>query len=266
MIHKIIEMEGAKAYTYFLDSSKEMRPLEKRPTIIICPGGGYQFTSDREAEPIAMQIMAMGYHAVILRYSVSPERYPKQLLQLGSLMKYLKENAKEFHIDPNLIFVMGFSAGGHLAASYGVFWDKDEPWDQIGASSKELKPAGLILCYPVITSGEYAHDSSFEHLLGERYEELKDMMSLENQVTKHTPPTFMWHTITDNLVPVENSLLFFAALQKAGVNAEMHIYPCGAHGLALANYETSSMLGSGAQKECQSWIGLLKTWLEYICG
>ena len=266
MIHKMIEVEGAKAYTYFWDSSKEMRPHEKRPAVIICPGGGYGFTSDREAEPIAMQVMAMGYQAVVLRYSVAPERYPKQLLQLGSLMKHLKENAKEYHIDSDLIFVMGFSAGGHLAASYGVFWDKEEPWNQIGLSSKELRPAGLILCYPVITSGEYAHEGSFLNLLGDRYEELKDMMSLEHQVTKHTPPAFIWHTITDNLVPVENSMMFFSALQKAGVNAELHIYPVGAHGLALANYETSSMLGSGAQKECQSWVGLLKTWLEYMCG
>ena len=266
MIHKMIEVEGAKAYTYFWDSSKEMRPHEKRPAVIICPGGGYGFTSDREAEPIAMQVMAMGYQAVVLRYSVAPERYPKQLLQLGSLMKHLKENAKEYHIDPDLIFVMGFSAGGHLAASYGVVWDKEEPWNQIDARSKELRPAGLILCYPVITSGEYAHEGSFLNLLGDRYEELKDMMSLEHQVTKHTPPAFIWHTITDNLVPVENSMMFCSALQIAGVNAELHIYPVGAHGLALANYETSSMLGSGAQKECQSWVGLLKTWLEYMCG
>lgn len=266
MIHKIIEVEGAKAYTYFLDSSKEMRPHEKRPTVIICPGGGYRFTSDREAEPIAMQIMAMGYHAVILRYSVAPERYPKQLLQLGSLMKHLKENAKEYHIDTNCIFVMGFSAGGHLAASYGVFWDKDEPWDQIGASYRDLKPAGLILCYPVISSGEYAHHDSFHNLLGDQYDELKDLMSLEYQVTKYTPPSFIWHTVTDNLVPVENSLLFFSSLKEMGVPVELHLYPCGAHGLALANYETSNALGGAVQKECQSWIGLLKNWLESMCG
>lgn len=266
MLHKVIEVEGAKAYTYFWDSSKEMRPHEKRPTIIVCPGGGYKFTSDREAEPIAMQLMAMGYQAVVLRYSVAPVRYPQQLLQLGSLMKHLKENAKEYHIDPSCIFVMGFSAGGHLAASYGVFWDKDEPWDQIGASYKDLKPAGIILSYPVITSGEYAHHDSFHNLLGERYDELKDLMSLEKQVTKYMPPTFIWHTFTDNLVPVENSMLFFSALRKAGVESELHIYPHGAHGLALANYETSNALGGGMQKECQSWVGLLKTWLEYMCG
>ena len=265
MLHKIIEVEGAKAYTYFWDSSKEMRPLEKRPAIIVCPGGGYKFTSDREAEPIAMQLMAMGYQAIVLRYSVAPVRYPQQLLQLGSLMKHLKENAREYHIDPKKIFVMGFSAGGHLAASYGVFWHKQEPWNQIGLSQKDLKPAGIILSYPVITSGDYAHHDSFHNLLGERYDELKNLMSLEKQVTKYMPPTFIWHTFTDNLVPVENSLFFFYALRREGVEAELHIYPRGAHGLALANYETSNALGGGMQKECESWMGLLKTWLEYMC-
>lgn len=265
MLHKIIELEGAKAYTYFWDSSKEMRPFEKRPVVVVCPGGGYGFTSDREAEPIALKFMAMGYHAVVLRYSVAPERYPKQLLQLGSLIKHIKEHAEEYHADPNKIFVSGFSAGGHLAASYGVFWEKEELWKEIGASKKDVKPAGLILSYPVITSGEYAHHDSFKNLLGHQYEELKEMMSLEKQVTKNTPPTFLWHTFTDNLVPVENSLLFFSALRKEGVPCEMHIYPCGDHGLALANKETGNAQGGGMQKECESWISLVETWLNWMC-
>lgn len=265
MLHKILEIEGAKAYTYFWDSSKEMRPFEKRPVIVICPGGGYGFTSDREAEPIAMRFMAMGYHAVVLRYSVAPERYPKQLLQLGSLVKYIKDNAEEYHVDPEKIFVMGFSAGGHLAASYGVFWDKEEPWNEIGIAKEDLKPAGLILSYPVITSGEYAHHGSFHNLLGERYEELKEMMSLEKQVSKNTPPTFLWHTFTDGGVPVENSVFFFQALRKCGVPTEMHIYPCGGHGLSLADKETSDESGNDVQKECQSWVSLAQTWLEFMC-
>ena len=242
-----------------------MRPLEKRPVIVVCPGVGYEFTSDREAEPIAIKFSAMGYHAVVLRYFVAPDRYPTQLLQLGSLVKYLKQNAEEYHVDPEKIFIAGFSAGGHLAASYGVFWDKEEPWNQIGATNEELKPAGLILNYPVITSGEYAHHGSFQNLLGERYEELKEFMSLEKQVSKNTPPTFMWHTFTDTTVPVENSMLFFSALRKCGVPTEMHIYPCGGHGLSLANRETSNEQGTAIQKECQSWISLVEIWLESMC-
>ena len=265
MVHKELEIRGAKAYTYFWENSKEMRPFEKRPVVVICPGGGYGFTSDREADPIAVRFMAMGYHAVVLRYSVAPERYPTQLLQLGTLVKYLKDHAKEYHIDAKKIFIAGFSAGGHLAASYGVFWDKEEPWNQIGATKSDLKPAGLILSYPVITSGEYAHHGSFQNLLGDCYEELKGQMSLENQVSKNTPPVFMWHTFTDNLVPVENSIMFFQALRKQNIATEMHIYPCGVHGLALADYETSNALGGGMQKECETWIPLVKTWLENMC-
>ena len=170
MLHKLLEIEGAKAYTYFWDSSKEMTPMKKRPAIVICPGGGYSFTSDREAEPIAMQFMAMGYQVVVLRYSVAPVRYPKQLFQLGSLVKHIKEHAEEYHVDSEKIFIAGFSAGGHLAASYGVFWDREEFWKEMGLEETDLKPAGLILSYPVITSGEYAHHDSFHNLLGERYE------------------------------------------------------------------------------------------------
>lgn len=266
MLHKVLEIEGAKAYTYFWDSSKEMRPFEKRPVIVICPGGGYGFTSDREAEPIALRFMSMGYHTVVLRYSVAPERYPKQLLQLGSLVKHIKDNAEEYHVNPDKIFVAGFSAGGHLAASYGVFWDKEDLWNEIGATKKDLKPAGLILSYPVITSGEYAHHDSFKNLLGERYEELKDKMSLEKQVSENTPPTFLWHTFTDDAVPVDNSLLFFRALKKYGVPTELHIYPCGRHGLALADKETSNVLGDDVQKECQSWVSLAQTWLDSMCN
>ena len=128
MIYKKVEIkvegyqEIADLYTYILDNSVEMRPNRKRPVIVICPGGGYTMTSDREAEPIAMQYLARGYHAVILRYSVAPARYPLALLQLAKSVAYLREHAEEFHIDTAKIILQGFSAGAHLAASLGVFW------------------------------------------------------------------------------------------------------------------------------------------------
>ena len=123
MIYKKIEIkvdgykETADLYTYFLDNSIEMNINRKRPVVVICPGGGYTMTSDREAEPIAMQYLAKGYHSVILRYSVEPARYPLALLQLAKSVAFLRENAAEFHIDTNKIVIQGFSAGGHLAAS-----------------------------------------------------------------------------------------------------------------------------------------------------
>lgn len=272
MIHKKIEIKahGMEAvgnlYTYFLDSSIEMRPNEKRPVILMCPGGGYEMTSDREAEPMAMQFLAMGYHVAILRYSVCPVRYPAALLQVAESVLYLKEHADEYHIDPEKIVVQGCSAGGHLAANYGIAWNSPFLTKLMGMENdpERLCVAGLLLCYPVITSGEKAHEESFRNLLGEQYEEKKEELSLENQVTPDTPPTFLWHTATDETVPVENSLYFFQACLQQGVSAELHIYPVGGHGLSLANEETCRANGIGVQKECQSWIGLAQAWLEEI--
>lgn len=272
MIHKKIEIKarGMEAvgnlYTYFLDSSIEMRPNEKRPVILMCPGGGYEMTSDREAEPMAMQFLAMGYHVAVLRYSVCPVRYPAALLQVAESVLYLKEHANEYHIDPEKIVVQGCSAGGHLAANYGIAWNSPFLTKLMGMENdpEQLCVAGLLLCYPVITSGEKAHEESFRNLLGEQYEEKKEELSLENQVTPDTPPTFLWHTATDETVPVENSLYFFQACLQQGVSAELHIYPVGGHGLSLANEETCRANGIGVQKECQSWIGLAQTWLEEI--
>lgn len=272
MIHKKIEIKarGMEAvgnlYTYFLDSSIEMRPNEKRPVILMCPGGGYEMTSDREAEPMAMQFLAMGYHVAILRYSVCPVRYPAALLQVAESVLYLKEHADEYHIDPEKIVVQGCSAGGHLAANYGIAWNSQFLTKLMGMENdpERLCVAGLLLCYPVITSGEKAHEESFRNLLGEQYEEKKEELSLENQVTPDTPPTFLWHTATDETVPVENSLYFFQSCLQQGVSAELHIYPVGGHGLSLANEETCRANGIGVQKECQSWISLAQTWLEEI--
>ena len=272
MIHIKIEIKASgmeavgNLYTYFLDSSIEMRPNEKRPVILMCPGGGYEMTSDREAEPMAMQFLAMGYHVAILRYSVCPVRYPAALLQVAESVLYLKEHTDEYHIDPEKIVVQGCSAGGHLAANYGIAWNSPFLTKLMGMENdpEQLCVAGLLLCYPVITSGEKAHEESFRNLLGEQYEEKKDELSLENQVTPDTPPTFLWHTATDETVPVENSLYFFQACLQQGVSAELHIYPVGGHGLSLANEETCRANGIGVQKECQSWIGLAQTWLEEI--
>lgn len=268
MRHELIEItvpgyeEKAKLYTYFLDNSPEMYPNRVRPVVVICPGGGYGFTSDREAEPIAMRFLAKGYHAVVLRYSVAPVEYPVALLQLASTVKYLKDNAEELFVDPDRIIVQGSSAGGHLAASFGVFWNRALIQETLQVPAGYLRPAGLMLSYPVITSGEMAHHDSFRNLLGDRYEAMKEEMSLETQVSVDTPPTFIWHTAPDDLVPVENSILFFQALHKCNIPVELHIYPVGGHGLGLADEETRGNNGNAVQKECQSWIDLACDWMK----
>lgn len=268
MIHEKITIRlqdssyEAALYTYILDNSPEIDPNRVRPIVVLCPGGGYEMTSDREAEAIAMQFLAAGCHAAVLRYSVAPARYPEALLQLAQTVRLIRENAEAWHIDTDRIVVQGSSAGGHLAASLAVFWDKPFVAEQIGTTQEWIRPNGLMLSYPVITSGEYAHDGSFEQLLGDAvYSELREKLSLEKQVSENTPATFLWHTATDDAVPVENSILFFTALHKYNIPVEMHIYAEGNHGLGLANEETSNVEGDGIKKECQSWIRLAQQWL-----
>ena len=272
MIHEKLEIQlknsefKANLFTYLLDNSLEIDPNRKRPVVLICPGGGYEMTSDREAEALAVKFLAMGYHAAVLRYSVAPARFPEALLQLATAVALIRENAEKWHIDENKIVVQGSSAGGHLAASLGVFWNKSFVAEALEMDSEKLRPNGLMLSYPVITSGEKAHQGSFENVLGEQYadEQKRRFLSLEYHVSKDTPPTFLWHTAPDDVVPVENSLLFFQALHALNIPAELHIYPIGGHGLGLATSETATPDGYGIQAECESWITLAGEWMKHF--
>ena len=149
-----------------------------------------------------------------------------------------------------------------MAASFGCFWKKEFLVKETGGNEELLRPDGLILSYPVITSGEFAHRGSFEMLLGDRYEELFEEMSLENQVNADTPKTFLWHTFEDATVPVENSLLFAQALRRKNIPVEFHLYPKGGHGLGLGNELTCSPTGKEIQPEVTTWINLVKTFIE----
>ena len=261
-----IQVEGsakdAGLETYILGDVMDGARNRKTPLILICPGGGYAMTSNREAEPIALQFNSMGYQAAVLRYSCAPAVYPTALCEVAQSVKLIREHAEEWNVDVEKIIVMGFSAGGHLAASYGVFWN--EPWlsEKMQCDKKLLEPNGLVLCYPVISSKEeIAHQDSIKNLLGESYPEMKEQVSLEDKVGKHTPKTFLWHTFTDPVVPFWNSLRFAEALGKAGVPMEYHLYPTGGHGLSLANEQTANQEGKGVEKACQSWVPLLRSWM-----
>ena len=232
-------------------------PFEHRPLVVVFPGGGYHFLSEREAEPIALRLLSLGIQAVVLRYSVAPARYPVALEQAAEAMQYAREYAEEWLCNPKKIAVMGFSAGGHAAAHIGTRW-KEMGYDAA------CRPDAMILSYPVITSGEFAHRNSFKCLLAEREEELKDVVSLEKHVTPDTPPTFLWHTWTDELVPVENSLLFASALRRAGVPCEMHIFGNGQHGLSLCNSEVFDPERDPMHPECAAWIDMAARWLKNL--
>lgn len=237
---------------------------KKLPVILICPGGGYDGISEHEAEPLAQKFFEMGFHTAVLRYSCRPAVFPTALLEAARAMEILHDHAEQWRIEEKKIIILGCSAGGHLAASLGVFWQK--PWlaEKSGVPNEKLRPAGMILCYPVITSGRYANKGSLETLLMDRYEELKEELSLEKQVTEQTPPAFLWHTWTDTCVPVENSFLMMQALKEHGIPSEFHMYPAGGHGLTYCEGLKEGEEGYKAQESCRSWLALAKTWVEQL--
>ncbi|MCH4057997.1 alpha/beta hydrolase [Lapidilactobacillus gannanensis] len=256
--------DNAKFYGYVLDNSPEMDINRRRPAILIIPGGGYAMTSDREAEPVAIKMLSKGYQAFILRYNVAPVRYPAALLEIASSVKLIRDNAEAWHVDPDKIILAGFSAGGHLAANLATAWN-GQLLQGYGYKREDIQPNGLMLGYSVITSGKYAHVDSFKNLLGDDYnnEVIRESVSLEKQVTAATPRTFLWHTYTDDCVPVENSLLFADALKKANVPLEMHIFPQGGHGLSLGTAETAiAENGYGIQTDLSVWPDLFATWVN----
>ena len=267
-----IQVAGSQEYarltTYLLDVTQKFSVLA-RPLILVCPGGGYNHTSEREGEIVALQFNAMGYHAAVLDYSCAPAVFPTALLELTKSVAYLRANAQQWQIDPDRIAVLGFSAGGHLAASLGVFWNTE--WFAkilreafIHLTPEMIRPNALILAYPVITSGEFAHRGSFDDLLGE--ERSKDefwleKMSLEKQDLSDVPPVFIWHTSFDQSVPLENSLLLFTELVKARKPVEYHVFPGDVHGISLADWRTWSAERAMDTPAVQ-WIGLVHTWLN----
>ena len=260
-------LDYAHMDVFLYDYHEEMK-VKERPLVIVCPGGGYSYTSSREADPIANQFLSLGYHVAVLYYSCAPAVYPTSLLELAFSFKFLKDNAKEYYIDPDRIILCGFSAGAHLAATFGTGYYRPEVTDFFKVAEDELRPAGMILAYPVITSGQFAHRGSFEKLLGDRCndQELLDYVSVENRVSEKTVPAFIWHTFEDGSVPLENSLLLANALRKAGVPFEYHVFPTGGHGLALATPATFSRNGNEFDPACAQWIELCKTWLLKTFG
>ena len=239
------------------------RQNQKRPCLLICPGGGYGMCSERESEPIALHFLPEGFNVFILVYSCSPHRYPTQLREVAAAMELIYKNAEEWNCDTEKIAIMGFSAGGHLAAHYSTSFDIPEVREVV-SDSKSVNAS--ILCYPVISANKvFAHTGSFKNLLGHepKMPEEADSVSCDKLVRENTPPAFLWHTAADGCVPVANTLLYANALLEKGIPAEVHIYPFGGHGLSTCDVHTCDTVDEVIAYN-SVWLDSVKKWLKII--
>lgn len=282
--------------TYVIVEKGEMHEQGKRPAVLICPGGAYMNCSDREAEPIALKFASMGYHAFVLRYSVYGEgedcfpdlskplepkahcQFPNPMCEIGKAMLIIREHAEEWAVDMDRVAVCGFSAGAHNTAMYGVYWDKPIITEQLHTTKEMIRPAALILGYtlsdyvymkeaasqnvqdPMAAAMFAASNTAFLGSADPEDEKLQEV-SPARLVTENTPPTFLWATAADELVPVQHSLRMAHALADHQVPFEMHIFEKGPHGLSTAA-QASAGAKSQINADAAKWMGLAECWLE----
>ncbi len=236
-----------------------------RKAILVIPGGGYkEICSDREGEPIALAFLPYGYNAFVLKYSVGRKRpFPAQLIEAAMAIKHIKDNAVEYGIDPDNVFVTGFSAGGHLTGSCGILWKHPAIYEALDMPYGYNKPKGIMPIYPVVNG----HEGSFKNLwcTDTPTDEQKKQSYLNLHVDKDSAPAFILHTATDEIVPVQDSFDLANAYAKAGVPFELHIYPKGPHGMALAN-EITAWNGRKeyVNPEIAKWVGMAAAWANNL--
>lgn len=203
-----------------------------RPGVLILPGGGYEHVSAREGEPVALRFLGGGYCAFVLKYSVSPVRFPAALQEAAMAMGYIRRNADALGVDPNMVAAIGFSAGGHLCGMLGTMFDAPEV-AAIGPA-RLLRPDALGLCYPVALSWGPTHEGSFRCLCGEDLA-LRNRLSLDKLVRPDMPPAYLWHTWDDDCVPCRNTLVLAQVMNEAGVTLGMRLHYRGIHGISTAD-------------------------------
>ncbi len=273
MLHEKINL-GNSGYgtrdailTTYVQENLESVPSRRRPAVIICPGGGYEYQSDREGEPVALEFLKRGYQAFVLEYAVLEEQETQGLLpypqmDLAKAVAYVKEHQELWNVDGEKITILGCSAGGNLCALYSGFYQQDWFEEKTGYSREQMQVHAMILCYPVIdlNAGWPKEDAVRERICRESaWEGAQDL------VTEQTPRTFIWHTNTDGTVPAENTISYTQALLHHGVDAECHMYHRGCHGLSLANEQTK-VRDEHEEPHVAGWIDLAFEWLQETEG
>lgn len=288
------DREDVTLTAFIINEKGELHGQGKRPGVIICPGGGYFNLSDREAEPIALAFNAMGYHAFILRYSVflregepfeslfgkefapRPETdHPAPVRELGMAMLAIREHAEDWQVDMDRIALCGFSAGAHNAAMFGVYWDQPLLTEALHTTPEAIRPAALILCYGLTdyvfmeewlrTGSDFTKQffaRSTGAFLGKTEFSPEELRAISPAVlvNRNTPPTFLWATSRDGLVPVQHTLHFAEGLAGAGVPFEVHVYEEGDHGLALGTLATATVRQQ-LNADAAQWIPQAERWL-----
>lgn len=240
-LKKYYKVAGGKLTPYTIDCPTNDKIKWQRPAVIVVPGGAYEHVSKREGAPVACHFLARGFQSFVLEYLVAPDgvRYPEQLHELACAVDYIKRHADEYRINRDEIFIVGFSAGGHLTASLSV--DCTAVPGIVG-EKLDCKATAVGLGYPVI-SARLGHTESHENLFygyadGQKGA-LEEHLNLDGAVTAETLPTFIWTTAEDKSVPAINSLSFASALAEKGIKYELHIYPEGDHGSSTCDLEVN---------------------------
>jgi len=230
--HKAAPGDGGQLVVYALEPIPKVDPDRRFPAVLILPGGAYSWVSPREAEPVAMRFLSRGFTCAILNYSCAPARFPVALREAAMAMRFLREQADRLHVDPHRVAALGFSAGGHLCGTLGTLYDAPEVADI--APSDMIRPDALVLCYPVSSAHGRTHEDSFTNLCGED-RALKDRLSLDHLARRDMMPVFLWHTRTDDSVPVDGTMRLALALAEQDVPFALHVFAEGRHGLATAD-------------------------------
>lgn len=253
---------NARMVGYLHETLTEMAGCRtKRPCILVFPGGGYEKLSEREADPVAFAFFNRGYQVFILYYSLKEQAQDMQVLMEGSAaIMTIRDHSEEWNVQDDQIAVCGFSAGGHAAGSVGILWNHPRLKEKMDTRNGRNRPNAMILAYPVITAGEFAHQGSLHWISGGPEGSAENAFwALERHVDCHMPPTFVWHTVEDPTVPVENTLLLVNALQKNKISYECHLYPHGGHGMSVCTAEVGC-----PQPHVRSWVELCGQWLQTL--